>query len=332
MPDSAMNAAYEYRLPTHLALISRTATPLQTTMSGSMQPESMQMGSAGTSEAVHSQHAYGTVSTGEDKPDATVTWPGTPQHGCPEPMPPLLPTPASLPPSSTTTSQLQDTPLPVDADDPVRAQHHMGSSSVHVDDNCTLAHVYVPPAAAECRTVAVTTSNTTASGAPDLHMPLHHTAPVTFEAADNDHRGQSRKGLAVHIDAGRALDKPGPASTSPGNTVVLAPYTSASHSGQLQRGGQCSEVEACDTDAAKAPRVEAVPMSDGNEAAVWRLHLQLDGFGRDDMFLGRYVMLGRARRRRGGAPLLLHAYTQSLQPTCLHFPQPAAPGYLPCTY
>ena len=40
----------------------------------------------------------------------------------------------------------------------------------------------------------------------------------------------------------------------------------------------------------------------GKDAAVRRLKRQLDAFGEDDMFLGRWVMLGRAQRRRGGVP------------------------------
>lgn len=40
----------------------------------------------------------------------------------------------------------------------------------------------------------------------------------------------------------------------------------------------------------------------GGREAFWRVQRQLDLFGQDDVLLGRFTMLGREHRRRGGAP------------------------------
>lgn len=44
--------------------------------------------------------------------------------------------------------------------------------------------------------------------------------------------------------------------------------------------------------------------SAGKDALIQRLQKQLDSFGDKDLFLGRFVMLGRDKRHRGGTPLV----------------------------
>lgn len=66
----------------------------------------------------------------------------------------------------------------------------------------------------------------------------------------------------------------------------------------------------------------ATDMATGAQAA-WRLQQQLDSFTASDVFLGRFEILGRHHRRRGGAVKFTLALRHTLQLPCTQ-PLPVA--------
>ena len=91
-------------------------------------------------------------------------------------------------------------------------------------------------------------------------------------------------------------------------------------SSALLRGGRQQRWRRSCVDASEASsRVNCIP-EDASPAAVLtaqqlmdRLHWQLDGFGSSDQFLGRFELLGRHERRRGGALTMAQLTAQLIQ-------------------
>lgn len=73
------------------------------------------------------------------------------------------------------------------------------------------------------------------------------------------------------------------------------------HSGVRADAGAGAGADGPEARGAATQLAEVQAASKGKEGTIRRLWRQLDSFGEHDVFLGRFVMLGRGQRRRGGA-------------------------------
>eukprot|EP00892_Ulva_mutabilis_P006269 jgi/Ulvmu1/4013/UM188_0003.1 len=90
-----------------------------------------------------------------------------------------------------------------------------------------------------------------------------------------------------------------------GHSLWPSERRGATHEGN----GAGSEVSTTELDGrgAATQLADLKANASGQERAIRKLHLQLDSFGEEDMFLGRFLMLGREHRRRGGQAVIQFA-------------------------
>ena len=269
IPASAMNTAFEYALPRHLALFgpSPRETDEQHLFEGPPQPSSLDRGLRSILRG-----SWGRP------PSATV--PATELHaagggaGC-----------SSSGRHCADVSGTFSAPLNLSA----RGEHATQSLQVRTEE--AGGTIVLSPFRAESTDIIQSTTSVDAAflrSQSSAHSM--RSVPSSHFSRGGAHMLPRRDSAAVHTD-----DGVGPAAVPQEERgervhrgVVLGTFAEA-------EGGAANEA-AVISDTSKAAGVAAT-----YERRLRRLHRQLDSFGEDDVFLGRYEMMGRQHRRRGGA-------------------------------
>ena len=269
IPASAMNTAFEYALPRHLALFgpSPRETDEQRLFEGPPQPSSLDRG-------------LRSILHGSWGRPPSATTPATELHaagggaGC-----------SSSGRHCADLSGRFSAPLNLSA----RGEHATQSLQVRTEE--AGGTIVLSPFRTESTDIIQSTTSVDAAflrSQSSAHSM--RSVPSSHFSRGGAHMLRRRDSAVAHAD-----DGVGPAAAPQEERgervhrgVVLGTFAEA-------EGGAANEA-AVISDTSEAAGVAAT-----YERRLRRLHRQLDSFGEDDVFLGRYEMMGRQHRRRGGA-------------------------------